>query len=105
MCTFVLIFCFMMRRPPRSTRSDTLLPNTTLFRSLALALEARDLPAAQHRLQGSPDRRDRDAEVGSLLPVDIHPDLRVVQLQVCVEVENARVLRRDRKSTRLNSSP
>src|SRR3546814_12824473 len=27
----------MVRRPPRSTRTDTLFPDTTLFRSLALA--------------------------------------------------------------------
>src|SRR3546814_6278148 len=26
-------FCLMIRRPPRSTRTDTLLPYTTLFRS------------------------------------------------------------------------
>src|SRR3546814_16716396 len=26
-------FCFMIRRPPRSTRTDTLFPYTTLFRS------------------------------------------------------------------------
>src|SRR3546814_19801104 len=31
-------FCLMMRRPPRSTRTDTLFPYTTLFRS---DLEAR----------------------------------------------------------------
>src|SRR3546814_2487200 len=31
---FVYIFCFLMiRRPPRSTRTDTLFPYTTLFRS------------------------------------------------------------------------
>src|SRR3546814_1776588 len=29
-----LVFCVMMRRPPRSTRTDTLFPYTTLFRSL-----------------------------------------------------------------------
>src|SRR3546814_18622025 len=29
----VLIFFFMIRRPPRSTRTDTLFPYTTLFRS------------------------------------------------------------------------
>src|SRR3546814_2808573 len=29
----------MIRRPPRSTRTDTLLPYTTLFRSVALAVE------------------------------------------------------------------
>src|SRR3546814_3197062 len=30
---FVLFFFFMIRRPPRSTRTDTLFPYTTLFRS------------------------------------------------------------------------
>src|SRR3546814_8110024 len=31
---FYLFFCFLMiRRPPRSTRTDTLFPYTTLFRS------------------------------------------------------------------------
>src|SRR3546814_1381282 len=32
--TTLLLFCFLMRRrPPRSTRTDTLFPYTTLFRS------------------------------------------------------------------------
>src|SRR3546814_14570278 len=31
----------MIRRPPRSTRTDTLFPYTTLFRSLAQALDRR----------------------------------------------------------------
>src|SRR3546814_4895959 len=30
-------FCFMSRRPPRSTRNDTLFPYTPLFRSLQCA--------------------------------------------------------------------
>src|SRR3546814_11121697 len=35
---FSLIFFFLMiRRPPRSTRTDTLFPYTTLFRSMAMA--------------------------------------------------------------------
>src|SRR3546814_14701279 len=29
----VFFFCLMLRRPPRSTRTDTLFPYTTLFRS------------------------------------------------------------------------
>src|SRR3546814_5582989 len=29
----VILFFFMIRRPPRSTRTDTLFPYTTLFRS------------------------------------------------------------------------
>src|SRR3546814_19236304 len=31
---FIVIFVLMIRRPPRSTRIDTLFPYTTLFRSL-----------------------------------------------------------------------
>src|SRR3546814_7151465 len=32
-CTIVIFFFLMIRRPPRSTRTDTLFPYTTLFRS------------------------------------------------------------------------
>src|SRR3546814_16903128 len=35
-CCHVLLFFFLMiRRPPRSTRTDTLFPYTTLFRSIS----------------------------------------------------------------------
>src|SRR3546814_11893855 len=37
--SYTLFFFLMIRRPPRSTRTDTLFPYTTLFRSL-LRLEA-----------------------------------------------------------------
>src|SRR3546814_3414684 len=40
-----MFFFLMIRRPPRSTRTDTLLPYTTLFRSAGLGL------AAGHGLQ------------------------------------------------------
>src|SRR3546814_19111709 len=40
----------MIRRPPRSTRTDTLFPYTTLFRSVQVGQDARDL--------------DRVAEIG-----------------------------------------
>src|SRR3546814_14940593 len=33
MSRFGLVFFLMIRRPPRSTRTDTLFPYTTLFRS------------------------------------------------------------------------
>src|SRR3546814_13692165 len=36
----------MIRRPPRSTRTDTLFPYTTLFRSRAVHRTARPAPAA-----------------------------------------------------------
>src|SRR3546814_11933319 len=41
-----LFFFLMIRRPPRSTRTDTLVPYTTLFRSL----RARELHAPRHAL-------------------------------------------------------
>src|SRR3546814_16918127 len=36
LCSYVTFMCFflMIRRPPRSTRTDTLFPYTTLFRSI-----------------------------------------------------------------------
>src|SRR3546814_20137497 len=37
---YVVIFCVMSRRPPRSTRTDTLIPYTTLFRSTPADLAA-----------------------------------------------------------------
>src|SRR3546814_12895100 len=41
------VFILMIRRPPRTTRTDTLFPYTTLCRSLALAgLELVELVAA-----------------------------------------------------------
>src|SRR3546814_12316334 len=33
LCWIVVFFFLMIRRPPRSTRTDTLFPYTTLFRS------------------------------------------------------------------------
>src|SRR3546814_2635025 len=41
----------MIRRPPRSTRTDTLFPYTTLFRSGLLAMSQR---TAQHRSTQQP---------------------------------------------------
>src|SRR3546814_19061879 len=35
----VFFFFLMIRRPPRSTRTDTLFPYTTLFRSFVAALD------------------------------------------------------------------
>src|SRR3546814_2123060 len=52
----VLFLCLMIRRPPRSTRTDTLFPYTTLFRS---AHGTRDFwPECQrHHLRGGYSER------------------------------------------------
>src|SRR3546814_16217167 len=43
-----LFFFLMIRRPPRSTRTDTLFPSTTLFRS-RWAAAVRPVPQARRR--------------------------------------------------------
>src|SRR3546814_21193604 len=46
MCMFFIsVFFLMLRRPPRSTRTDTLFPYTTLFRSDATRLDVADRAA------------------------------------------------------------
>src|SRR3546814_5522067 len=47
MVLYVVFFFVMIRRPPRSTRTDTLFPYTTLFRSKRAGLSR---PAAPGRL-------------------------------------------------------
>src|SRR3546814_1021845 len=56
----------MIRRPPRSTRTDTLFPYTTLFRSRVVAPADEAERVLQQRLDEQPvvsDRLVRDAEV------------------------------------------
>src|SRR3546814_16742564 len=85
--------CFLIRRrPPRSTRTDTLFPYTTLFRSAHPAVQHvagrdRDGIAEQVGEQG------RHAEKGRRYPVTRNP-----------ERGHEAADHADRKSTRLNSS-
>src|SRR3546814_7413600 len=44
----------MIRRPPRSTRTDTLFPYTTLFRSLDDARKARKAAEDQRKIEAKP---------------------------------------------------
>src|SRR3546814_20695514 len=102
----------MIRRPPRSTRTDTLFPYTTLFRSAAGEITA-EMPtgSVDARLNG----RELDFVVQGTIPVPPTPPapppapaldedagdgaLARVTLRI---PESVKV--RDRKSTRLNSS-
>src|SRR3546814_20248884 len=56
---FFFLFFLMIRRPPRSTRTDTLFPYTTLFRSdfRVLARNRRVNDKARRRLDRCPVRR------------------------------------------------
>src|SRR3546814_1884342 len=49
MINMLMLFCLLIRLPPRSTRTDTLFPYTTLFRSLAERAERRGFPARWKR--------------------------------------------------------
>src|SRR3546814_11981649 len=81
--TFVFL---MIRRPPRSTRTDTLFPYTTLFRSFRKAAAILKLHIiARGRLGRSPE-----GELVARYLDRINWPVRMTEL--------------DRKSTRLNSS-
>src|SRR3546814_5019582 len=56
-CVLCMFFFLMIRRPPRSTRTDTLFPYTTLFRS-GLSSDDDVFPARRPRRDA--DRADRD---------------------------------------------
>src|SRR3546814_5157091 len=98
----------MIRRPPRSTRTDTLFPYTTLFRSRRRPGRHATGESAGARAAG----RSRGLRVRLLpLPGDqlFQPDLATVLmldlgLPVVALAVVEPVLRRDRKSTRLNSN-
>src|SRR3546814_10999982 len=85
----LVCFFLMLRRPPRSTRTDTLFPYTTLFRS------GRHHPS-DHR--HGDDREDEGGAADAHILSPCCP----FSAQRSASISSAR--RRDRKSTRLNSS-
>src|SRR3546814_4044628 len=106
----------MIRRPPRSTRTDTLFPYTTLFRSAVLLEAIAAAPLANQlridrvganvdsgagqrvdRLEGN-GRDMRGLERGEHIPCRRH------RAAIADAREIARQERVDRQSTRLNSS-
>src|SRR3546814_17472653 len=58
LCLWIFFF-LMIRRPPRSTRTDTLFPYTTLFRSHLLAQPAPASLLALHQLAAPAVDRDK----------------------------------------------
>src|SRR3546814_7306711 len=77
----MLFFFLMIRRPPRSTRTDTLFPYTTLFRSWAAPSPDRTSPAAarfpdSRRVAGTarPSRPPVQARCARFRPEYLHRD-------------------------------
>src|SRR3546814_12448619 len=91
-------FFFMIRRPPRSTRTDTLFPYTTLFRSM----DAGGIGRISRAADGVADRlwpNRRQPQEQRLLSAEPRP--------LCLSGsahDRQRTRGEDRKSTRLISS-
>src|SRR3546814_4002172 len=105
-----LFFFLMIRRPPRSTRTDTLFPYTTLFRSPAAAVAP---VAVADPIAGG---ETGAVEFKSTLRMNLHTGqvddkIQLSALKTIAGFLNAKggtlligVSDEDRKSTRLNSS-
>src|SRR3546814_1811137 len=79
----------MIRRPPRSTRTDTLFPYTTLFRSQPARDAGRvrpDRAAALHR-HSRPDPLHRDA--GAISPLPRRSEEHTSELQSLMRISYA----------------
>src|SRR3546814_1807859 len=61
----------MIRRPPRSTRTDTLFPYTTLFRSRAGAIETADARRLGHAERRLPLERAKHFQPAGQRPHEI----------------------------------
>src|SRR3546814_11472801 len=68
MCSCISLLCFflMIRRPPRSTRTDTLFPYTTLFKAGSSARLRQHFPPGGERLVAQ--QRARGERCGLRLP-------------------------------------
>src|SRR3546814_11166310 len=108
-CFCLFFFFLMIRRPPRSTRTDTLVPYTTLFRSAGYCTFADAVGAVRighHReLLVEPDETIH--ELFGTLVMDLHPIPTFQELYTLFNIGDEcqpAASARDRKSTRLNSS-
>src|SRR3546814_5485319 len=119
MCIILFLFFLMIRRPPRSTRTDTLFPYTTLFRSpdafnyLHLEVFLRTIvvsvfitlldfalcyPIAYYIAQVAKGGFARAMILLLILPFWVNEILRAFAFRILFGTSG------DRKSTRLNSS-
>src|SRR3546814_17927586 len=118
MCLLCVFFFLMIRRPPRSTLTDTLFPYTTRFRS-KVSQRTQEVRAALVQLEEAHGRlRDssrRDGLTGlynrtyfhetfEKMLIDSQQSHQAVSL-LMIDLDHFKGINdRDRKSTRLNSS-
>src|SRR3546814_19346082 len=103
MCFNLLLFFYNVRRPPRSTRTNTLFPDTTLFRSLHLEPVGDEFTAAPDVAVGDPAGDDEPvAHVSQAVLLGM---VLVVNAGILGLLPGeTTLLGADRKSKRLNSS-
>src|SRR3546814_2273730 len=82
----VLIFFLMIRRPPRSTRTDTLFPYTTLFRSRGIPLRRRHPPAG-----AAPERNGQFVDRSEEHTSELQSLMRISYAVFCLKKKNKRL--------------
>src|SRR3546814_13694102 len=106
----LLLFFLMIRRPPRSTRTDTLFPYTTLFRSAAAAAAPADFEGtmqqvvislgsdAVRKVVGSTDLRSEEhtSELQSLM--------RISYAVFCLKKKNKKQVQNHNKHTTIENN-
>src|SRR3546814_10987351 len=92
------VFFLMIRRPPRSTRTDTLFPYTTLFRSI-LHLDGRSDGDGHARIHLGPQLPDAlrrylccDAKVRAVIHDHNNAILGIIPLEATVSTRLRRVI-------------
>src|SRR3546814_20254521 len=96
MLLVLVVFVLRLRRPPRSTRTDTLFPYTTLFRSQVWRQSPVD------GLVAAPGLGECDEAARVMQKSDAAPGLAAIEARL--ELHAQTIWGTDRKSTRLNSS-
>src|SRR3546814_15092426 len=95
----------MIRRPPRSTRTDTLFPYTTLFRSLARCAGAEPFFSLSEQIFAYQptlfEKAQALGESGYKAAVEAPPEQRFIKLAQGAGL--IQFVMEDRKSTRMNS--
>src|SRR3546814_4049280 len=88
-------FFLMLRPPPRSTRTDTLCPYTTLFRSPRRGLDPavrrrHDRPPARHRRRrgGQPGRARGDDQRSEEHTSELQSLMRISYAVICLNTNN-----------------
>src|SRR3546814_4012804 len=113
MIVVVLVFFFLMiRRPPRSTRTDTLFPYTTLFRSNREAVSIEEKPIrrnsslALERLRGIVDQLEQEGRRQLPTERELRSEEHTSELQSLMRISYAVFcLKKKKKTSHISNQP